>query len=213
MPGAADVGLSVTLPADIRDISGLVARSHGSPLRRFFPYIEENYHLQDYQDIHIVFLMSVLRIADYLQVHSERAPQQHLKLARLRSPISQQEWRNHSVITNITTQDKDPEAVLIQAKPNDVKTFLRLRELLRGLQVELDTSWAVLGEVYGLREKLKWLGLEIRRVKSNLDDEEGFGKTSHFVPYKASFESAGLTCLSCLPSLCTVTIPPMEFVS
>lgn len=198
MPGTDGVGLSINIPYDLRDLAGLIARSHGSPLRTFLPYLEKHYHPQEYQQIHAVFLMALLRIADYLQVESERAPEQHLKVAKLRSPLSQQEWRNHAAIANITTQDKDPEAIQIQARPQDVKTYLELTRLLRGLQLELDTSWAVLGEIYGLREKLKRLGLEIRRIKSNLDDEESFGEFVDYVPCKASFESAGADLLKLL---------------
>jgi molecular chaperone HtpG len=198
MPGTSQIGLSNSISYDLRDISGLLARSHGHPLRTFLHYITDNYHLQEYQDTHIVFLMAVLRVADYLQVHSERAPKQHLKVARLRSPLSKQAWSNHAAITNITTQHDDPEAILIQARPNDVRTYLQLKELLRDLQHELDISWAVLGEVYGLRDKLRPLGLEIRRVKSNLDDEDTFGNSVTYLPCKASFESAGADLLKLL---------------
>jgi molecular chaperone HtpG len=73
----------------------------------------------------------------------------------------------------------DPEAIVVNAKPQDVETFLRLSRWLSGLQTELDRSWAVLGEIYGLQShnNLNLLGLKIRRVKSNIDDVFAFSKT------------------------------------
>ncbi|MGC2742794.1 MAG: ATP-binding protein [Candidatus Angelobacter sp.] len=198
LPGAPGIGIPRTLPPELRDISGLIARSHGGPLRSFFEYIQSHYHLQEYRDAHIIYLMCILRIADYLQIQAERAPSQHLRVTRLRSPISLQEWRNHEAISNITTQDDDPEAILIQARPPDVQTFLRLTELLHGFQSELDIVWAVLGEVYGRREKLCGLGLELRRVKSNLDDPEKFSKYVSYVPCRASFVAADAELLKLL---------------
>lgn len=197
LPGKEYLRL-VDAPQDFLDLSGLIARSHGSSLRTFLGYLKTVYHLQEFQNIHAVYLMAVLRVSDYLQVQAQRAPDQYLKITKLQSPISMGEWKAHSAIVNITTQDDDPEAIAIQAKPTDVKTFLKLRDLLTGLQHEIDSSWAVLGEIYGRREALKNLGLEIRRVKSNIDDLESFAQQVTYIPQKASFETADAELLTLL---------------
>jgi molecular chaperone HtpG len=72
-------------------------------------------------------------------------------------------------------------------RPNDIETFVRTQELLSGLQIELDTCWAVLGEVYGRHSTLSNLQLSLRRVRSNLDDLSTFSKSIDFVPVKAAF--------------------------
>jgi molecular chaperone HtpG len=71
---------------------------------------------------------------------------------------------------------------------------------LTGLQRELDQTWAVLGEVYGLQVHtgLNLLGLRIRRVKSNIDDVAEFAKTVPYVPDQIAFEAANADLLKLL---------------
>ena len=132
-------------------LSGLVARSHGMSIRSCLDFLDWKFHKRDYNGIHAVFLMAVLRVADYLQIQSSRAPRELLEVKRLRSPISRREWKVHHAIRNITYNEPDPEAVKIQVHSDktDLETFLRLQDWLEGVQFELDTSWATLGEVYG----------------------------------------------------------------
>lgn len=81
-------------------------------------------------------------------------------------------------------------------------TFLQLKRLLAGIQEELDASWAVLGEVYGRYPPLSELGLNLRRVRSNLDDEAAFAKTVNYLPCEAAFDAAG-------PELLKLLIKPL----
>jgi molecular chaperone HtpG len=55
------------------DLIGTIARSHGLQLRSTFDYLRENYDIRDYRHIHIIFLMVLIRIADFLQIQSARA--------------------------------------------------------------------------------------------------------------------------------------------
>ena len=168
VPGPNDEVITIQGDKDIRDISGLVARSHGLPLRRCLEYLNW-YHHREYKGIHAVYLMTLLRIADYLQIQADRAPAIAFEYRHIPSEISVQEWKAHNAVKNITQTHNDPESIEIQARPEDVKTFLRLKDWLAGIQDELDKSWAVLGEVYGSHDKLSKLGLIIRRDRSNLD--------------------------------------------
>lgn len=172
------------------DLSGLVARSHGLSLRTCVGYLRDEYDVRDFDGVHAVYLMVLLRIADYLQIQSGRAPSETLDLRTLHSPVSQGEWKVHACVRNITTEGEDPEAILIDARPEDIRTYLRIREWLGGIQKELDMSWAVLGEVYGRYSGLDGLDLRLRRVRSNLDDDS---KTSHdfeYVPKRIAFDAA-----------------------
>lgn len=183
---------STELKRSMADISGAVARSHGIPLRKAVDYIKEKYHVRDYNGIHAVFLMVLVRIADYLQIQAKRAPTELLEIRKLTSPVSQGEWKVHACIRNITRAVDDPEAIYVDANPPDVRTFLRVREWLSGIQDELDLSWAVIGEVYGRyrNEKLDRLRVQLRRVRSNLDNIDEFSKTVQYVPAQISFETA-----------------------
>jgi hypothetical protein len=73
----------------------------------------------------------------------------------LKNPVSQKEWDVHASIRNIHVNGEDPEALIIRANLPSVGTFLRLKDWLLDIQQELDTSWAVLGEVYGRFTKLR----------------------------------------------------------
>jgi hypothetical protein len=185
VPGPHPAKLSlIGLPFDLLDLAGLVARSHGIPLRTTLTYLSR-YHIRDYNGVHAVWLMSLLRIADYLQIQSSRAPAQLRLTFRMKSPFSKREWDVHSCVKNITRAIDDPEAVLVQAMPQSVDTYYRLREWLEGLQRELDVAWAVLGELYGRFPGLSSLGLSLRRILSNTDDLSSFEKTVSYIPRRA----------------------------
>ena len=190
--------ISPHLPEELTDLAGLVARSHGSPIRSCLPFLEKHFHLWEFQGVHAVYLMVVLRIADYLQVQSDRAPAERLRVVDIKSPASQGEWSAHRAIKNITFEGPDPAALDIKAIPTDVQTFLRLQDLLGCLQKELDLSWAVLGEVYGRHQRLGRLALELRRVRSNLDDLNSFATSVSYIPERARFESVDADLLSLL---------------
>ncbi len=181
-----------------RDLAGVVGRSHGLPARSCLDYIAKHYHKRDYQRIHAIYLVTVLRIADYLQIDANRAPEIVFKYRVIPSKVSELEWRVHHSVKNITPEHDDPESVEIRAQPADVETFLRLKAWLDGIQAELDTSWAVLGEVYGPSPTLKELGLNWRRIRSNLDDIDEFSKSIDFVPQRVRIEVERAELLSLL---------------
>lgn len=177
---------------EIKDIAGLVARSHGMAIRSTFEYIRARYNLVPiYRNIKIPYLMAVLRIADYVQVKSERAIKALLSVKELRSPVSRQEWLAHFAVRDVHTHHDDPEALYVHAAPADTKTYLKLVALFKDIQRELDESWGTLGEVYGRNADLGQLGLSIRRVRSNMDSVENFAKTVTYIPTNARFDSSG----------------------
>jgi molecular chaperone HtpG len=176
----------------IDDLGGLVARSHGMALRDTFRYLRSKYHAVHYpRNTHIVFLMVVLRIADYLQVESGRAPRASLKVRSLHNPTSVREWAVHQSIKDVMLDENDAQAFMVVAEPPDSRTYVRARSVLDGLQQELDTSWAVLGEVYSKQEVGTNLGITLRRVRSNLDNLVEFRKTVNYLPGQFAFEAAG----------------------
>lgn len=190
-PDTDTIELDEGLPNDIADLAGLVARSHGLPVRSCLPYLESRYALREYKQIHAVFLMVLLRIADYLQIQPQRAPKQILKVTKLRSPVSKGEWDFHHAIETVEYHD-DPESLFVVARPKEVKSFVKIQDWLASFQAELDTSWAVLGEVYGpfARRDLNKLGIVLRRISSNLDDLERFSRQVTYIPVHTAFSTA-----------------------
>ncbi len=182
----------------IAGLSGIVARSHGASVRACLPYLQANFDVRQYKGVHPVFLMTLLRVADYLQIEVERAPVQVLQVKQLTSPVSQGEWKAHHAIKDVRHTHEDPEALFVDAFPEDVKTFFRVESWLRGIQEELDASWAVLGEVYGRYEGLNRLGLILRRVRSSIDDARAFSKKVTYLPIKAAFRGSDADLLKLL---------------
>ena len=203
-PPAAPHRLSLALPenlAEYADLAGLVARSHNLPLRATFPYLAAEFNGRVHcRGAHPVFLMVLLRIADFLELDASRANPAQLLVSRLRSPISQDEWDAHLAIVDIRQDESDQEAVFVAAKPKSAAAFFKLRRLLSGLQQELDLSWAVLGEVFSRQGELASLGLRLRRVRSNLDDPAEFERQKQppYFPVEAGFATAGAALLQLL---------------
>jgi hypothetical protein len=206
LPGK-DGGAILVSPTDtsdqkfLADVSGLVARSHGLDLRECMSYLENQYKNKiDPRSTHAIFLGVLLRIADYFQIQATRAPTERTDVTSFRSSFSEGEWWVHQSISDVHNSGEDPEAIVVNANPPNVDTFLRLKKWLYGIQSELDQSWAILGEVYALQThlQLEQLGIKIRRVKSNLDDVEAFSKTVSYVPARIAFEAANTDLLKLL---------------
>jgi hypothetical protein len=71
----------------------------------------------------------------------------------------------------------------------DVGIFTVTEGKIKGIQEELDSCWAVLGEVYGRIAPLNKLNLRLRRVRSNLRAPSIIDQLP-FIPYNISLESA-----------------------
>jgi molecular chaperone HtpG len=84
--------LEETMPS-LANIAGLVARSHSLPLREAASYLAYK-HPKELRPrgAFAVYHMALIRVADYLQVESTRAPR---ILFRLRSPEVPQNWPYH----------------------------------------------------------------------------------------------------------------------
>lgn len=194
VPGPETKKVSINLYSSldyIKDLAGLVGRSHGMEIRSCFDYLKRFYNgIWYYKNVHAVFLMALVRVADYLQVHAERAPKELLKVKELKSPISKGEWKAHNAIKDISPFNNDPEAISVFARPNDVRTYLKLNNLLEGLQREIDNTWAVLGEVYGRIPELRDFGITIRRITSNILNVNEFAKTVDYIPTEAHFKAS-----------------------
>ena len=169
-----------------KQLAGITARSHGINIRETFPYLKEI--AQDawqYPDeLNIVFLMVLLRIADYLQIDKTRTNDVLLKLKTLNSPVSLREHKTHLTIRHIYFGKlKEPELIYVDCnKPEDARMYVKIQMLVKDIQHELDLSWAVLGEIYGFTPDNK-PKIKFRRIDSNLTKLK-----LDYIPQKISFE-------------------------
>lgn len=177
---------------DLAEVSGLLARSHGMSLRRACDLFAEYFHEREFQGVHPPIVMAALRIADYLQIQPERAPKSELKLRKLRSPFSAGEWQVHQSVRNITPADNDPEAIFVDARPENVETFLKFKQWAESFQSELDLTWAAIGEVYGRygQQGFDKFQLKLRRLRTSIDDLRKFSESSSYIPAKIAFDAS-----------------------
>lgn len=193
-PGSSKrIALSQDFDASLCDLAGLVARSHGRPIRACLDYLAiKRIPLREFNNVHAVYLMALIRLADYLHVEADRTSEVVFRYKHIPSEFSKLEHATHLAVKSVTHAVEDPEAVHVTAHPDDVETFLRLKGWLSGIQSELDQSWAVLGEVYGRyeHEGLSKFGLRLRRIRSNLDDVESFAATVRYVPEHITLDVA-----------------------
>jgi hypothetical protein len=190
---------------EIADLIGLVARSHGVSLRLCKEYLDKN---PDYQGsprpkgTAVLYPMALLRVADYLQIDKRRAPAVLLNLGKPQSPISIREWVSHQAIKDIEEHD-DPRALMVRVSQKvSLPVFLHLQDLVVGIQREIDHSTAVLDECYGARPEgnLKNLGLNIRRVRSNLHEAQ-FRDNLPYIPRRISFSTE--------PKILSILVEPL----
>jgi hypothetical protein len=192
--GNGRVALFDGVPNQLREVAGRVARSHGVPIRdciESFVKIDRTGH-REYRHIHPTFIMTLVRIADYLDLDIDRAPASILAAKVLRSPISRREWWSHRAIVDCHSLDEDPECLHVVVDPAalpDISTFVVVEDKITGIQRELDSCWAVLGEVYGRFPPLNQLSIKIRRIRSDIREWSTI-QDLPYVPFKASLESA-----------------------
>ena len=169
-----------------KQLVGITARSHGINIRDTFPYLKEI--AQDawqYPDgLNVVFLMVLLRIADYLQIDKTRTNEILLKLKTLNSPVSLREHKAHLSIRHIHFGTlKELELIYVECnKPEDARMYVKIQTLVKDIQHELDLSWAVLGEVYGFNPENK-PKFKFRRIDTNLEQLK-----LDYIPQKISFQ-------------------------
>ena len=181
-------------PNYLIEISGLVARSHGVTIRECLDILIEKDKTahREYRHIHPAFLMALVRLADYLDLDQGRAPSSVLSAKSLRSPISKREWWAHKALVDCHSYTEDPECLHVVIDTSllpDIETYTTIEDKVQGVQQELDSCWAVLGEVYGRYPPLNRLALKIRRIRSDLRQPSIVNKLP-FVPHKASLESS-----------------------
>lgn len=155
-----------------RELAGILARSHGLNIRDCFSYLEKigSDSWRNPLNINIVYLMVIIRLADYIQIDKNRVNPYLLKVKTFNSPISSIEHKTHLAIESINYNQIDPEKIYIECTPKDSSQFIKIYNLINDIQKEFDTSWAVLGEIYGFIPQNK-PSIKFRRISSNLENK------------------------------------------
>jgi molecular chaperone HtpG len=189
----------------LADLIGLTARSHGTSLRVCKAYLEASPLYPGTprpMGTAVLYPMALLRVADYLQINSQRAPAVLLQLRNPQSPISVQEWKKHRAVQQIGPAN-DPRGKMVTVSTDlSLSLYLQLKDLLAGLQAEMDHATAVLDEAYGTMAELglNQLNLATRRVYSNLQSP-AYRDSLPYVPKRTGFSAD--------PNLLTLLVEPL----
>ena len=150
----------------------------------------------------VLYPMALLRVADYLQIDRQRTPAVLLKLRNPQSPVSVLEWGKHLAMLNISPAN-DPRGKKVTVSSGiSQEVYLKLRDLLDGLQKEMDHATAVLDEAYGTYTTLglDQLNLATRRVYSNLHSPT-FRDSLPYFPERTTYSAD--------PNLLTLLVEPL----
>lgn len=173
------------LPHHFMQLAGLIARSHGMNVRDTFDILKKKIGANSWKkpnNIKVALLMSLVRIADYLQIDSTRVDQIMLNIRTMYSKYSLLEHETHLSINCIQMDNDDPERIVVQASPRNAKTYVKIERLIQDIQHEFDLSWAIIGEVYGNQYQLSY-----RRIITNISDED-VKNGYEFVPKQFDFK-------------------------
>lgn len=167
-PGNTDIDVfeDCGIPNQLKEIIGLIARSHGMRSLREAEIFIKRMAMPIPIDVPKFYLSAILQIADTLDVGSKRAPKEMEERNRFSSPESSRHFRLNQAF-NEPEFDLPTGWVNLHALPKCSETFVGAESLLAKIQKELDTNMAILTEKYSDRYKFT-----IQRVGSNLLDED-----------------------------------------
>lgn len=185
------------LQGQLGELSGIVAQSHGLAIQTAVRHAEERFgNARLVANVHVTYLMALIRIADYLHLHAERASGALVDIAKRTSPISQREFRSHQAIEDIhfdNHPDREAIHVEISCDPERVdraSTLLNIREnWLVGLRAEIGQAWGEIGKAYSRYPTMGDLGLTVRRVDSSAWADALTSRLA-FYPVQAEFRAA-----------------------
>lgn len=161
--GVQDLFDGTTFTQRDRMAIGILARSHGMPIRDTEAYV--NAKLGEAYRAPMYYLMAVLRMADYLDAGKGRAPKPRENLQGIEVPVSVIEWKWNQVIEEDDCYwDLDHAVRYIDAHPESTKVFVLVEKWLHAVQKELDMCWTVIAEKYRASE----YNLSIHRIDSNI---------------------------------------------
>jgi hypothetical protein len=187
MPGKERIEFAAGLDYKIKNLIGLIARSHGMDLRKCVDYLVEvcgSANKRNAYNTHWVFLMVLLRLGDYLQIDKSRSSATIVKSKTFESPVSKIEHEAHLTVDSVDDRyQDDPERIYVTISPKDSNMYLKMKRHIKSIQDEFDMSWAVLGELYGNVDKL--IGIKYRRITTNLEDKEVAEKQQYVPDYFA----------------------------
>ena len=106
-------------PTFTKDMIGLICQSHGMSLRATYGYIESLTYVRKESShfplgVPVYYLMSVLRLADYLHAGKKRAPIIRLTADTVDSPLSRNEFMWNQAVDGLSEYSDKPSNVIYE---------------------------------------------------------------------------------------------------
>ena len=168
LPGSEDVDLfgNTGLSDDDRCLIGLLAWSHGVAIRDTVDHVAMWFGRGNkLYNTPLYYLMSVLRMAEYLDVSGQQNPVWEPSIIQP-GRLDEQRWRSH-IDSSMQAWELDKRSLYINAWPESSTEYMHVDQWLKDVQSELDRCWLFLSELYVL-DKYE---LSIRHIRSNIQDE------------------------------------------
>lgn len=164
-----DIFRNISISHHLKEIVGLIALSHGHSLRERAGDFQKKYTYSIVENVSVIYLMTVLRMADYLDAGKHRAEYPIAALQSKFSPISKGEfsWNQAIDVDNYEwkKQGVNNSILIIDADPETSDQFLTIELWIKSLQKELDECLTIIG-IY----KSKY-NIAINAIKSNIFDD------------------------------------------
>lgn len=131
-----------------RKLIGIIARSHTMKVRDTEEYLNNTFGNKAFPDaVPAIYLMCLLRLADYIDAEKNRAPKNIESARDLQSQISRDEWEWNQAIERHTFYPKK-DLLKIYASPKRSTVYVKLKNWIYDVQHELDKCHALLAEHY-----------------------------------------------------------------
>lgn len=172
--GAAD--------ASYKNLIGAIAKSHGEPLDKYYKAksdLWDEYGISNEieEDMPIYYLMSVLRLADLLDVGEDRASWLYLQIQGIDAEISKTEFVWNRFVSISTSQvASEILTIKVKSKINNKgkiqsitsSVFQKIEDYIHYVQRELDICWRYITHYYNRYNRAFHYKLSIRFIESNV---------------------------------------------
>lgn len=167
--GEFDLLQNLNISEKEKDIIGLVTRSHGMEIRDLEEYLNAKYSVISKPiNIDVFYIMSLLRISDYLDAGEERASHIIEEMYVKHSQVSKEEFSwNQCLRYDEYIWNYDKKTISVDASPNNANQFVKITKWVESVQKELDLCWAIIGEYYDNNYQFN-----VRRFDTNILKKE-----------------------------------------
>lgn len=166
----------------LRDQVAAVCESHGQSLREWFRGLQLEGAAQRPRAMKLLYAAAVLRIADYLDIGHERAPENLWKLLPIASERSRLEWEKNMATLGLGWADESRGILALEATCREPDVHFALEDYCNALNREIEDTVAALAAHACERQVC------VRRVYPDISPVVGDNEEPAYIPLRVRFE-------------------------